>query len=153
MARKPRRKRVNATGRNEPSDQFAKLTYHMLASDAWRSLRGPSVKVFLELRTKYNGYNNGKLSLSYQIAAVRLGLSKTTVKRAFDELQEKGFVKLRASGQWYGRRAAEWIVTDCSYNGHPPTRDWRGWRSTKKQKSVSTRNGRHNSGPPEYPSH
>ena len=90
------------------------------------------MKVFVELRSRYNGRNNGQLSLSFRDAADLLGLSKSTVARAFEELIEKGFIKKRKAGQWYGRKAAEYIVTDQKYDGHAATRDWQKWRPKKQ---------------------
>ena len=103
----------------------------MAESPAWRSLTGAAVKVYVELRRRYNGGNNGKLSLSLKEAATLLGLSKTTVGRALDQLVERGFIKRTQEGHWYGRRAAEYAVTDRSLDGHPPTNAWQNWRDKK----------------------
>ena len=131
MGNRRRKRKVNATGRNEGEGQYAPLSYTMLQSPAWRSLNGSAVKVFLELRATYNGRNNGELSLSFQRAADLLGMSKSSVARAFKQLEERGFVRKTKEGQWYGRLAAEYIVTDKSFNGHPAGRDWEKWRPVK----------------------
>lgn len=123
-----RRRRQLPNGRNDGEGQYVPLPYTMIRSSAFRSLSGGALKVFLEIRTRYNGSNNGKLSLSSQQAADLLGMSKSTVSRAFQELQEKGFLKLRVKGQWYGRKASEFITTDRSVDGNPPTRDWQRWQ-------------------------
>ena len=44
--------------------QYVPMPHALLKSDAWRSLSGAAVKVFLELHTRYNGSNNGKVRLS-----------------------------------------------------------------------------------------
>jgi hypothetical protein len=46
------------------------MTYFMLRSPAWRSLSGASIKVFLELHTRFHGLNNGDMFLSLDEAAV-----------------------------------------------------------------------------------
>lgn len=119
--------------------QYAPLDYPMLKSDAWRSLSGAAVKVFLELHTRFNGSNNGALHLSYPEAAEALGMGKATVMRAFRDLQEKGFVVLVRPGNWYHRRAHEWRITTKGVHRVkgkvPPTNDWRNWRP-KKQTAV-----------------
>lgn len=109
----------------------------MLKSAAWRSLGGSALKVYMELRTRYNGSNNGQLILSIRDASNALGLGKATVKRAYDELQDKGFIKLRQPGRFYGRHAAEWELTDQSFNGRPPTNEWQTWAPPEKAGSVS----------------
>ena len=124
MSRKPRRGRVNAKGRNE-GEQYIPLPYPMVRSPAWRSLSGAAVKVWVELRSRFNGRNNGDLSLSMDEAARLLGIGKATVQRALAELEAKGFLRMTKRGHWYGRLATTWAVTDRSHQGHPPTRDWR----------------------------
>ncbi len=104
------------------------MPYTMLQSPAWRSLSGPAVKVWFELRNRFHGGNNGRLTLSMDEAARLLSLSKSTVKRALEELQEKGFIVRTRQGQWYGRQASEWAVTDKGVDGHAATKAWQQWR-------------------------
>ncbi len=120
---KKRRRKVNATGRND-TEQYVPIPYTMARHPAWRSLSGAAVKVWVELRSRFNGRNNGDLSLSLDEAARLLGIGKATAQRAFAELETKGFIKMTKRGQWYGRMATTWTVTDRSFQGHPPTRDW-----------------------------
>ena len=128
-------------GKKGHGDQWAPMPYQMLRSDAWRSLSGAAVKLWLELHTRYNGGNNGKLHLSMNEAAERLGLGKATVKRAYDELQEKGFLVLETPGNWYSRRAHDWRLTSkpmqTARGKIPPTLDWQHWRPPEKQKQGS----------------
>jgi DNA-binding transcriptional ArsR family regulator len=109
MSRKSRGRKPDATGRSKGEEQYLPIPFSMSRSPAFRSLSGPALKVWVELRCRYNGANNGRLSLSFRQAAERLGLGKSTVARAFKELVEKGFLKLRKAGRWYGRQATEWI--------------------------------------------
>jgi len=99
-------------------------------------LSGAAVKVFLELRTRFHGANNGKLILSLEEAAALLGLGKATVLRALQELQDKGLVVCTRKGQWYGRLASTWAVTDQRIDGVGATHDWRKWRPGKPRLSV-----------------
>jgi hypothetical protein len=93
MARRRRLGRsLDQKGRNKGEGQYAPLSYALLNSLAWRSLSGAAAKVFLELRTRFHGANNGQLILSLEEASRLLGLGKATVGRALGELQEKGFV-------------------------------------------------------------
>jgi len=121
-------RRVDATGRSIGGEQFIGLGYATVRSPAWRSLSGAAVKVWCELRSRYNGGNNGKLSLSLDEGARLLHLSKNTVRRALAELEAKGFVALMRRGQWYGRKASEWRVTDRGSNGYPASYDWKRWQ-------------------------
>lgn len=137
--RKPYRRRVNATGRND-GYQYAKITYAFLRSPAWLSLSGPAARLWLHLRARYNGSNNGRLILSLEEGARDLHLGKATVQAAFKELESKGFVICKRRGHWYGRRASEWAVTDVPIDGAVPTNEWRDWKpaaeGSEKQNAV-----------------
>ena len=146
---KRRKRKSNVTGRNDGDGQYLPISYVMAHSTAFRALTGGALKVWVELRSRYNGSNNGRVSLSLREAASLLGMSQSTAQRGFRELEQKGFIKCRSRGSWYGRRAAEFILTDRSFDGHPPTRDWQRW-SAKKKPSVPKRTAKSFSGSPEY---
>ncbi|WP_339634558.1 hypothetical protein [uncultured Sneathiella sp.] len=122
-----RTRKVLSNGRNK-NDQFVPLPYAMVNSEAWLTLRPASIKVYIELRSKFNGGNNGELSLAYANARKKLHLGNSTIAAAFEELEARGFIDLTKEGHWYGRKASEWRATDRSYKGHPPTNDWRKWK-------------------------
>ena len=146
MARK--RRRANQTGRSE-DDQYWNVPYTLAKSDAFRQLTGPALKVFMELRARYNGSNNGKITLSLDESARLLGISKSTSKRAFEVLEERGFIKLRVKGQWYGRKASQWILTVCPLNGVPATNDWKQWRASKELRDAQKTIPRYPNGIPQ----
>ena len=122
-----RRGKVLSNGRNK-QEQFIPLPYSMVRSEAWLSLNPASIKVYVELRSRFNGGNNGELSLAYADARKMLHLGNSTIAKAFDELEERGFIALVEEGHWYGRKAAEWRTTDRPYKGHIATNDWRQWK-------------------------
>ncbi|SMX23373.1 helix-turn-helix domain-containing protein [Boseongicola aestuarii] len=117
--------------------QYVPLPYAQLKSPAWRSLSGAAVKLWLELHGRYNGGNNGRLTLSYAEAAEALGMGKASVQRAYKELMEHGFLALEKEGDWYSRRAHEWRLTtkpmDRARSREAATMDWRDWRSKSQE--------------------
>ena len=115
-------------------EQYKKLTYRMLESEAWRCLPSNHIKVYLELCRRYNGSNNGKISLSKREASKLLHIGDGAAQGAFKRLQEHGFIKMTRKGSFIGRRATEYALTDKSLDGHPPTNEWQRWRKKKKQK-------------------
>lgn len=125
-----KKRRHDATGRTK-GERYQIIRYDMARSEAFRSLSGSAVKVWIELRSRFNGRNNGTLALSMDEAARLLGIGKATAKRAFEELRDKGFIVMTKRGHWYGRQATEWRLTDQAHQGHPPTNDWRGWSKPK----------------------
>ncbi|MEO9516087.1 MAG: helix-turn-helix domain-containing protein [Paracoccaceae bacterium] len=119
---------MGKSNKRKGDGQYAPLTYAMLKSDAWRELSGAAVRVFLELHCRFNGSNNGLLTLSYAEAAEVLGMGKATVQRAFADLVAKGFVVLEKEGNWYHRQAHEWRLTikpvQRAKGKESPTHDW-----------------------------
>src|SRR3954451_15400028 len=77
----------------------------MLASPAYRSLGIYSRALLLEIARRYNGINNGDISMSYREAEELLNCSNKPIPGAFRELQEKGFIKQsrRGSFDWKTR--------------------------------------------------
>ncbi len=136
MKKRRRGRGVDATGRSKRGMQFVPIPYDMARSTAWRSLGGSAVKVYVELRRRYNGGNNGDLSLSLDEAARLLGIGKSTAHRAFTELELKGFLRLTKRGRWYGRMASTYAVTDRPHGRQPPSNDWRNWRPPSAPKNI-----------------
>lgn len=137
-------KRARPKGKRPEEGQYVPLPYALLKSPAWRSLSGAAVKVLLELHTRYNGGNNGNVRLSMNEAVSALGIGKGTAQRAFQELQDKGFIALVTPGNWYHRQAHEWRLTtkrmDTPKGQTPATNEWRNWSGKTKD------------GQPQYPS-
>jgi hypothetical protein len=136
--------RHNQKGRSKTGGQFVPIPYNMARSDAWRSLGGAAVKVYVELRSRYNGGNNGELFLSFAEASDLLGIGKSTAKRAFDELWEKRLIIKTSDGSFRGRRASTWAVTDRPLRkGEPVPNSWQSWRYPKNGCRYSSGTMRH----------
>ncbi|KAE9625941.1 helix-turn-helix domain-containing protein [Parasedimentitalea maritima] len=137
-------KQRSRKGKRSHDGQYIPLPYAQLKSSAWRSLSGAAVKVWFELHTRFNGGNNGNVRLSMNEAVKLLHISKGTAQSAFVELEEKGFIALHNPGNWYSRRAHEWLLTtkamQTQKGNQPPSNDWLSWRAKTKD------------GPPENPS-
>lgn len=89
-----RKKNLNATGRNKTS-RFTRLDHSLLHSKAYSAL-SPNARVLLvELTSLDNDRNNGSLYLSVRDAAARMGVADlTAARKAFDELQQMGFIEM-----------------------------------------------------------
>ena len=85
---KPYKWRKKAAGR------FVQLHHWFLASEAWQSLKPGPRALYVELKRRYTGSNNGRISLSHREAAAALGVSRNTVGPYFADLQEKGFIRM-----------------------------------------------------------
>lgn len=130
--------------RQKEEGQYVNLPYSQLRSEAWRSLSGAAVKVWLELHTRFKGTNNGRLFLSLNEAAESLGMGKATVQRAYVELEAKGFIVKTRAGNWYQRQAHEWrLTTKPTQKGKgkrvPPTHDWKTWKLPPKKRKRGSK--------------
>jgi hypothetical protein len=142
-------RKPNKTGRNS-DHQYWPLPYSMAQSQAFRLLSGSAVKVLIELRVRFNGHNNGRISLSLDEAATLLAMSKSTVKRALEELLKVGFIRLAKRGVFYGRRASEWEMTFESRDGQPATHEWKQWQAPARRKPPKKIKPRYSHGIPAY---
>ena len=94
MSKRQQKNKPNATGRN-PTGRFVRLPHPLLHSPAYRSLSPNARSLLTELTMLHNGTNNGSLYLSVGDAAARLGvIDPHTAARAFDELEERGFISM-----------------------------------------------------------
>lgn len=113
---KRKKNRPNATGRN-PTSRFVGLRHSLLSSNAYRSLSCAARALLVELVMLHNGENNGSLYLSVRDAAARLGLADhKAAMRAFDELEEMGFIVCTGEGYFHVKssersRARCWRLT------------------------------------------
>lgn len=78
--------------------RFVAMYINMISSKAFMTLSGNSTKVFLQIAKGYNSVNNGVLTLSYEDALSKLGLTKPTFRKALLELEQKGFIKKSVQG-------------------------------------------------------
>lgn len=118
--------KVNGKGRSRPREKFVMLQSWMLESDAYRALCSGARALYIELAYRFNGMNNGSVFLSCREASIRLGCSKDSAGRWFQELEAAGFIRARQRGSfgWKSHLATEWILTEHEYAGKPATKDF-----------------------------
>jgi DNA-binding transcriptional regulator YhcF (GntR family) len=64
-----------------------------ISSPAWRSLTPTARVLYVELKRRYNGSNNGDITLSHREAVKALNLHRNTVGKHYKELQVAGFIE------------------------------------------------------------
>ena len=129
-------RKAKKKGHYETIEQFKKLPFITLKSNAWRDLNGNSIKIYHEICTRFNGSNNGNISFGYNEGVAIFGMGKNTVSKAL-KLIEFGFLKRSRRGTFYGRKASTFIITDEKHNNQPPTRDWRNYKPKPKRKKLN----------------
>ena len=84
-----------------PRAKFTTLNLYVTDTPAWRAVRTTSHSLFIILCLEWNGpnyNNNGKITLSARQAAEKMGVSRDTAARAFQDLQAKGFIVVTKGG-------------------------------------------------------
>ena len=85
-----------ARDKRDGGEHFTTMIRPTMEEPAWRALSTTAQALYPWLKLEWRGpraNNNGKIRLSTRLAAERLGnTSPSTVSRAFQELQAKGFI-------------------------------------------------------------
>lgn len=132
--------RQNKKGRSKTAGHFVMLTAFMLNSAAWRALKPAERAVYVELRRRYYGQNNGSIALSVRDAAERCNINKDTARKALSRLQELGFIECATPGGFSLklRHATEWRLLDerCDKTGALPTKAFMRWRPVASESKA-----------------
>ena len=117
--------RQDKRGRTKyPDGRYIVMLFSMMQSDQYRALSGPALKVLHELTTRFNGLNNGDLSLGLEQAATLLRIGKATASKAFKELEDSGFLRRNVTGSWIKGHATTYWITFIQNKGEARTNDW-----------------------------
>ena len=130
------KKKIKAlSARSQKHKRFVLFDYEQIESQAFRYLTGGALKLLIMVRKRFNGINNGKISFSVREGRDLLGYSMNTVARYFDELVDKGFLRIKEKGSfsYKKRHATTWIITCEEYN-HQKSRDFKHWIKTDRKK-------------------
>jgi hypothetical protein len=123
-------RRVDRKGRSKGGQPFLKLEKWIFQHPAFRALRPNARALLLELISRHNGRNNGAIGLGEREAAAALQLTdRGAVRRAFSELQERGFIVCTRRGGFNRKagpnRASEWRLTfEPTPDGQPATKEF-----------------------------
>lgn len=123
----------DAKGRSKGGPGYLQLHRWMLDSAAWASLSVYSRCLYVELKRRFYGNNNGGISMSHREAQTLLGCSNRPVMAAFAELQAKGFIKAEQKGAFKGvPMATTWTLTelpqDVPVKTLSATKDFMQWK-------------------------
>jgi hypothetical protein len=124
-------------GRSRRGERFLKLDHWFLHTAAWRSLSPAPRAVYVELAQRYNGLNNGEISMSVREVAELVHIAKDTATKAFHELEEKGFIRRAVCGSfnWKLRHATTWILTAHPLGETPATKEFARWSPQQELES------------------
>ena len=122
--------------RKGTGQKHVQLFDYMLRSAAWRDLSTVEMALYVEIKRRFDGFNNGRIGMSCREAAALLNVSKATAGRAFDRLQRNGLITIgKPSGfNVKGRVSTEWRLTEyrCDVSGELPTKEFLKWKPDEK---------------------
>ncbi|RLP28384.1 hypothetical protein [Mesorhizobium sp. YM1C-6-2] len=110
-------------------------------SEAFRSLNVYARALLIEFKRKYNGQNNGAISMSSREAAALIGCSNKPIPLAFAQLFDRGFIKLVQRGSFDNKvridgslRASTYRLTEYAIDepiriADVPTKEFMRWRA------------------------
>jgi Helix-turn-helix domain len=124
-------------GRNRVKERFVMLTYDILNSPAWEGLSAQARAVLIQIAKRYNGTNNGALSVSVRELERECRINKDTAGKAARALVEAGFLELAQAGsfKYKMRHAAVYRLTwfTCDVTGARGSRAWKVHNATQDQ--------------------
>lgn len=141
MSRKPYKHRKKGGGRH------VQLHEWLQASEAWAAMSPGPRALYMELKRRFNGSNNGEIYLSHREAAKALNCHRNTVGTWFQSLEEWGFIALTVAphlGPSGIGKASKWRLEELpTPDGKPATKGFMQWRE-KQNARTKNRTRRHN---------
>lgn len=122
-------KNHDATGRRVGDGRYFQMHEWFMKSQAWEHASVYERALYLELKRRYNGKNNGDIPLSHREAEALLKCSNKPVATAFQGLQDKGFIKATSKGSF------DWKVARKGKNFGRSTR----WELTELPRDIPER--------------
>ena len=102
---------------------FTAVPKHITRSDAWFACRPAARLIWIAVLERFNGSNNGSISLSVREAAEYAGCSPNTAGRMFNELIDAGLLICSQTSSFKsGKRLARlWELTHLPKEGKVAT--------------------------------
>lgn len=116
--------------------RHVQLSEALQATEAWATLKPGPRALYIELKRRFRGRNNGRLILSHRDAATALSVHRNTVGPWFAELERRGLIHM-TRGAYLGPsgvgEAPLWALSELpTIDGKPPTLTYRDWREIQK---------------------
>lgn len=140
----PRRNRVKRAG---GARFWVQLEHWLLDTPSWRHLSTNARVIYVEIKRRYNGKNNGLISLSAREAGEAVNASQQTGARALVELSDHGFIEITEDST-FNRKvhiARRYRLTEAADDrpGFPKaaSKDFLKWSADPPEKSKTQFHG------------
>lgn len=138
-AKRKRYPAVLANGRNKFGHRHVRIHHWEMACPAWKEMTVYGRALVIELRSRFNGVNNGEIHLSVREAAKALNCHRDTAAKALREVEAKGWARTNQKGSfdWKGGLATTYILTNEPMGDKSATKDFMSWKPVpEKQNPV-----------------
>ncbi len=133
MARKSYKHHKKGVGR------FVQLPEWLQKTEAWATLAPGPRALYVELKRRYTGSNNGCIILSHRDAAKALNVHRNTVGPWFKELEARGFIVMTQApylGPSGVGQTSHWLLTELpSDDMKTPSKAFASWRQIQKPRT------------------
>ncbi len=122
--------------RRSKGGKFVRLDEWFQAQPAWATLKPGPRALYMELKRRYNGGNNGRIPMAAREAAVLLNVHRNTVSGYFEDLEERRLIRATKRGHLgeggHGI-ASLWLLCELpSHDGKPPDLGFQKWKPGEK---------------------
>jgi hypothetical protein len=127
--------------------RFVHLPEYLQATEAWATLKPGPRALYIELKRRFNGKNNGRIFLSYRDAAAAINVHYNTIGPYFAELEKRGLIAM-TRGPCLGPsgvgQASLWALQElAAKDGKPAAQGFLRWKE-KQKPPTKTVTARHN---------
>jgi hypothetical protein len=120
---------------------FVQLEEWLQRSEAWATMPPAPRALYIELKRRFNGSNNGEIYLSHRDAAKALNVHRNTVGPWFDVLKERGFISLSTPphlGPSGIGKASKWRLEELpTPDGKPATKSFMRWQKIQNPRTKN----------------
>ncbi|SDY53886.1 hypothetical protein [Citreimonas salinaria] len=129
--------------RRGKGSKHVQLAEWFQALPAWATLKPGPRALYIELKRRYNGGNNGNIRMAIREAADLLNMHRNTVGGYFDELQERRLIRETRRGHLGAEGhgiASTWALSELpTAEGKPPDLSFRSWQPNQNPVTKSGR--------------
>ena len=141
---RPVRRSLGKNGRTKHGPSFVRHFHYVLDCPAYRDLPALPRAVYMVLRRRFNGRNNGNIYCSVRDLAKELHCSKDSAAKALWILADHGFITSVQPGSfnWKSGKASTWTLTEEALGDNLATKDFLRWQPSEKKVGPKIRTKR-----------
>ncbi|WP_376873333.1 hypothetical protein [Albirhodobacter sp. R86504] len=129
--------------------KFVQVFHGIMKTPAWQDLSPTARALYVELKARFNGKNNGQIMLSHREAGALLNLHRNSLGKFFNELVDHGFIHATSEphlGPSGIGQTTKWAFDEMRVDATPARQAFRSWSAPRvienrkpRTKSVTPR--------------